>query len=126
MSTPKHDHEQLWERIHAALDQHQDPLDNPLLAAALGDAPELAEELVRLMESLAYLTPEPVRPRRSAALLALAASCEFIIEHQNSAGLRRLVHNNSGLTTEFKFAPHQRPPHLELAQTCPTPIAPPS
>ncbi|MFT7676250.1 MAG: hypothetical protein ACI8QC_000219 [Planctomycetota bacterium] len=147
MTTPSLTHEELWERIQSALDQRLDPLDDPQLAAALADAPELAEELVLLMESLEYLTPELVRPRRSAALLAVAASCllawgtwrlapglqtakapalaeaeaptvlplrtaavsfELIIEHQDSAGRRRLVHTDSGLHTEFESSPPHR------------------
>lgn len=81
MTTSNPPYDELWERIHAALDERLDPLDDPELAAAIAEAPELAQELVQLIENLERLSPPTpraapaLRPRRSAALVAVAASC---------------------------------------------------
>jgi len=66
-------HDELWTRVHAALDERRDPLDDPHILRCIEEAPEAFAAVERLTRRLPELVASPAQEPRAAGVLAAAA-----------------------------------------------------
>lgn len=64
---------EFWERVHLALDERRDPLEDEGVQDAIAGEPALLDELEVLRARLRALPPQRARSRRSLAAMAAAA-----------------------------------------------------
>ena len=102
--------EQVWERVDAALDRREDPLQDPWLQRSLAQEPALRAEVERLQQRLGLLAQEPfVAPtveRRSAFAFARAASILVLIgaaTWATFAFMKSPAERSPGVVYEFAF-----------------------
>lgn len=62
VENPAPSHDSLWDEIHECLDRREDPLSKKAIQQQLLEHPELLEEVVEMMDSLASLKPHSFQP----------------------------------------------------------------
>ncbi len=67
-------HEELWARVNAALDERRDPLADEAVQAWIGEHPEGLDELLRLRERLERIRVRPTKASPRPALVRVAAA----------------------------------------------------